>query len=138
MVRSLLAAFSKEARGMHEAAYLLAAFALGSQLLGLVRDRLLASNFGASQTLDVYYAAFRVPDFLFATVASLLSLYALLPVLARFKENEEGKMMSFMHSTLLLFFVGMAVVAGIFFYFAPYFMALFAPGISEQSTLVAL
>ena len=72
MVRSLFAVFGKEARGMHEAAYLLAAFALCSQLLALVRDRLLAAHFGASHTLDLYYAAFRIPDFLFATVASLL------------------------------------------------------------------
>ena len=61
---------------MHQAAYVLAAFALLSQSLALVRDRLFAAQFGAGHTLDVYYAAFRIPDLLFAGVASLLSLYA--------------------------------------------------------------
>ena len=75
MVRSFLQTVGVEVKGMHQAAYLLALFALGSQLLALVRDRLLAAAFGAGHTLDVYYAAFRLPDFLFATVASLLSLY---------------------------------------------------------------
>ena len=34
-----------------------------SFILGLLRDRLLTSTFGAGNTLDVYYAAFRIPDF---------------------------------------------------------------------------
>ena len=81
---------SRETRGMHQAAYLLAAFALASQLLGLLRDRILAFAFGAGHTLDLYYAAFRVPDLLFATVASLFSIYALLPILSRLEEEQEG------------------------------------------------
>jgi putative peptidoglycan lipid II flippase len=111
MVR-LFSAVAKEVRGMHEAAYLLAGFALGSQLLALVRDRILASTFGASHTLDLYYAAFRLPDFLFATVASLLSLYALLPVLSRFERENEALVVSFLRDTLGIFFVAMALVCG--------------------------
>ncbi|MBP7770807.1 MAG: hypothetical protein KA066_02785, partial [Candidatus Pacebacteria bacterium] len=91
MVRQFLTVIGREVRGMHQAAYLLAAFAFLSQMLALVRDRLFAAEFGASHTLDVYYAAFRIPDLLFATVASLLSLYALLPVLSRLAQSDEGK-----------------------------------------------
>ena len=96
MVR-FLSAVGREVRGMHEAAYLLAGFGLLSQILALLRDRILAANFGASHTLDLYYAAFRIPDFLFATVASLLSLYALLPVLSKLEQQQEGKMVAFLH-----------------------------------------
>src|SRR6185369_5274664 len=110
MVRSFLSAVGKETRGMHEAAYLLAAFALLSQLLALLRDRLLAGTFGASHTLDVYYAAFKLPDLLFATLASLLSLYALLPVLSRLESQGMG-MAAFLRKALLLFFVAMGAVA---------------------------
>src|SRR3954469_13995122 len=104
MVRSFLSVFGKEIHGMHEAAYLLALFALGSQLLALVRDRLLAAHFGASHTLDLYYVAFRIPDLLFATVASLLSLYALMPILSKLEQESEPKMVGFVRQTLLLFF----------------------------------
>ena len=107
MVRSLITAMSREVRGMHEAAYVLAVFVLGSQLLALVRDRMLASTFGASHTLDLYYVAFRIPDFLFATVASLLSLYALLPVLSRLEEKQKGLMVSFLRQVLVVFFIAM-------------------------------
>src|SRR4051812_5091459 len=98
---------------MHQAAYVLAAFALLSQLLALVRDRLLAGSFGAGHTLDIYYAAFRIPDFLFATVASLLSLYALLPILSKLAAEEEGKMVSFLRQMLLIFFVGMGLISAV-------------------------
>jgi putative peptidoglycan lipid II flippase len=68
---------------MHSAAYILAAFTLGSSLLAFVRDRLLAHAFGAGHELDLYYAAFRIPDLLFVTVASLVSVYVLIPELER-------------------------------------------------------
>lgn len=128
--------FGKEIRGMHEAAYLLAFFALCSQLLALVRDRLLAANFGASHTLDLYYAAFRIPDFLFATIASLLSLYALLPVLTRLERQHEGHMISFLEQCLLLFFVAMGALSLVVFWFAPTLVPLVVPGIHDPQLVL--
>jgi putative peptidoglycan lipid II flippase len=128
MVRRILEKLANPVRGLHEAAYVLALFALLSQLLALVRDRLLAGSFGAGGTLDLYYAAFRVPDFLFATVASLLSLYALLPVLSRLEAESPARMMAFLRQMLFLFFIGMAVVAGVCFAFAPLLVHVVAPG----------
>jgi len=135
-VRAFLSAMNIEVQGLHQAAYLLALFALLSQLLALLRDRLLASSFGATHTLDVYYAAFRVPDLLFATVASLLSLYALLPVLSRLEAQGSGSA-GFLSKTLLLFFAAMGAIAAVLFVFAPYLVALTAPGIAGDN-LVAL
>lgn len=136
MVRSFLTMFGKEIRGMHEAAYLLAFFALCSQLLALVRDRLLAADFGASHTLDLYYAAFRIPDFLFATIASLLSLYALLPVLTRLERHHEGHMISFLEQCLLLFFVCMGAISLVVFWLAPWIVPLVVPGINDPELVV--
>src|SRR3989344_2289834 len=83
MVSKLLRFIEREISGLHEAAYLLGFFAVLSQLLGFFRDRLLASYFGAGQTLDIYFAAFRVPDFIFMWVASMVSLSVLIPFLSR-------------------------------------------------------
>lgn len=126
----------REVRGMHEAAYLLASFAFGSQLLALVRDRLLASTFGTSRTLDLYYAAFRIPDFLFATIASLLSLYALLPVLTRLSREHEGFMVSFLRQALLIFFVGMGAVSVVLFLFAPTIVSWVVPDIASPALVL--
>ncbi len=122
---------------MHQAAYLLALFALLSQLLALVRDRLLASSFGASPTLDVYYAAFRVPDLLFATVASLLSLYALMPILSRLEQQGRGSV-GFLSKILLLFFVAMSVIAAVLFVLAPQLALLIAPGLNNEALVVLM
>ncbi len=62
MIRRL---FNKQINSITVAAVLVAASSLVSKLLGIVRDRILADRFGAGETLDVYYAAFRIPDLLF-------------------------------------------------------------------------
>lgn len=132
----VLGVVGREIKGMHEAAYLLAAFALLSQVLGLLRDRLLAADFGASHTLDLYYAAFRMPDFLFATVASLLSLYALLPVLSRLEERSQGSAVGFLRQELFVFFVGMGAVSLGAFILAPVLVLLIAPGLSSPELIM--
>ena len=56
MVKKVFELVYKEVRGLHQAAYVLGIFTFGSQLLALVRDRMLAHQFGAGMELDLYYA----------------------------------------------------------------------------------
>ncbi len=133
----LFAVVGLEVKGMHHAAYVLAGFALGSQLLALVRDRLLASSFGAGGTLDLYYAAFRIPDLLFVGIASLLSLYALLPVLSKLESENPGLVISFMRKMLVLFFVGMGAVSAVAYIFAPQLVGFALPGFADQPERLA-
>ncbi len=83
MVERILGFFNREIKGLHEAAYLIAFFTLLSQFLGIIRDRLLAHTFGAGAIVDVYYAAFRIPDFLFVLITSFISTSVLIPILSR-------------------------------------------------------
>lgn len=124
--------FAAETRGMHEAAYLLAGFAFASQFLGLIRDRTLAASFGAGHTLDIYYAAFLIPNLLFSTVASLLSLYALMPVLSRLEEEKQGLMVSFLKDLALVFIVGMTFISLIAFILAPLLAPIVSPGLAAD------
>ena len=64
----------KEINSLNQAALFLGLFSLLSQFVGFLRDRLLAHIFGAGAELDVYYSAFRIPDFIFVSVASVVSL----------------------------------------------------------------
>jgi putative peptidoglycan lipid II flippase len=135
MVKKWFSFIGKEIRGLHEAAYLLAIFALLSQVLALVRDKLLAFTFGAGHSLDVYYAAFRIPDFLFASVGSLVSASILLPYfIERFnKDKEEGR--HFSDSAFTLFFAGMALVSVIFYSIAPWIVPRILPGFTHDPSL---
>lgn len=90
MVRRTLKVITSKISGLREAAFWLALFSLFSQVLAMMRDRLLAHNFGAGMELDIYYASFRIPDMIFVTVASLVSISALVPLFAK-KETEGEK-----------------------------------------------
>lgn len=138
MVKRWFSVIGREIRGLHEAAYLLAAFAFLSLILALVRDRLLALTFGAGHTLDIYYAAFRIPDFLFASVGSLVTASILLPYfIERFsKSPEEGR--SFSNGTFTVFFAIMAGSALVAFVIAPWLVPQVIPGFAHDPALPSL
>lgn len=120
MVKKIFSFFSKEINGLHEAAYLLGFFALLSQVLALIRDRILAGTFGASHNLDLYYSAFRIPDFIFVTIASVVSISVLVPFIIE-KMNvsaEEGK--KFIDNVFSFFFLLIITVSVIVFFLIPY------------------
>ncbi|MDD2753586.1 MAG: murein biosynthesis integral membrane protein MurJ [Candidatus Portnoybacteria bacterium] len=147
--------FNGQSRSITSAALVLALASLASRFLGLLRDRLLAGQFGAGDTLDVYYAAFRIPD----TVYNLLVLGALsagfIPVFiglwnrpstslgnnnyspsdlsrAEAREVEGSKnrreVWDFVNNVLNILGLGLMVVAAVFFIFAPFFVKLITPG----------
>lgn len=140
MVRRVIEIMYKEVRGLHQAAYVLGAFALGSQILALFRDRLLAHEFGAGMELDLYYAAFRIPDVMYVLFASTLSVYVLIPFVASRITNEDAsqarQLLSQIFSTFLLLYV---VIASTLFLTAPVYAPLLFPGLIDQiDTLVLL
>lgn len=119
MVKRVWQLLSREWHGLHEAAYLLGFFALLSQVLALVRDRLLAHSFGASHALDLYYAAFRIPDFIFVSLGSLVSLSVLIPFLLEKIEKSEHEARLFLTQLFSFFFLSISVVSVLVYYFTP-------------------
>lgn len=101
----------REARSINQAAFLLGLFSLLSQIVGLMRDRFLAHIFGAGQELDIYYAAFRVPDFLFVTVASVVSLSVLIPFIIEKEHAGREELRRFIDSIFTFFGIVMTLAA---------------------------
>jgi len=58
--------FNSKSKTIVSAAVILGAASLISRFLGLIRDRMLAGTFGAGDELDIYYAAFRIPDLVYS------------------------------------------------------------------------
>jgi putative peptidoglycan lipid II flippase len=138
MVTRVLNLFYREIRGLHQAAYILALFALASQILAIVRDRLLASQFGAGSELDIYYAAFRIPDLLFVLFASVLSVYVLLPFVTKAKTESADEARAVLSQMFSLFLVVYVVIAGITFVIAPYIAHLLFPGFEATAQAEAV
>lgn len=132
MVKRILNFIHQESSDLHQAAYFLGIFALLSQILGLFRDRLLAHHFGASLTLDLYYAAFRLPDFLFVSVASLVSISVLIPLLVSRLENKE-RCQRFLNSIFSFFFILIIFSSIIVFILAPHILKFIFPGFPLQN-----
>jgi putative peptidoglycan lipid II flippase len=141
MMRRFLNIIGKEISGLHEAAYLLGAFAVGSQILALIRDRLLAYKFGAtsSQVVDLYYAAFRIPDFIFVAIASMVSISVLIPFLMEKIDSGEAEAKEFIDAVFSVFFAIIGSVGVIAWLAAPYLIRVFFPTfIDNHDTLTAM
>ncbi|OGG45823.1 hypothetical protein A2673_04075 [Candidatus Kaiserbacteria bacterium RIFCSPHIGHO2_01_FULL_50_13] len=137
MIRALRL-FSLEVQSMHVAAYILGASAILSSLLALLRDRLLAHTFGAGVELDVYYAAFRVPDIIFVALTALVSVYVLVPELSRRSESDQRAYID----TICVGFSVLAILVSLgAFFSAPKILLTFFPQLSAAGyadSLVAL
>lgn len=135
MVKRWFSFIGQEIRGLHEAAYLLAIFAFLSLILALVRDKLLAFSFGAGHLLDIYYASFRIPDLIFATVGSLVSASIILPFFIDKFESSKEKGKVFFDSIFTVFFILIILVSAIIFAIAPWLIPKVIPGFANDSNL---
>ncbi|MBM2818038.1 MAG: hypothetical protein HW401_628 [Parcubacteria group bacterium] len=138
MVKRVFKIFHKEISGLHEAAYLLAFFAILSQLLGLIRDRLLAYSFGAGSTLDIYYAAFRIPDFIFVTIASVVSISVLVPFLIEKLDQSIVLGKKFIDNIFSFFFILISGVSLLAYFLMPYLVPLIFSGLNETDKMSEL
>lgn len=131
MVRRILLTLHREIRSLHEAAYFLGLFALFSAILALIRDRLLAHYFGAGELLDIYYAAFRIPDMVFVSVASMVSIYALIPFLSR--ENDHLYQQRFIGHILSAFLFFITILSVLLFFLVPRIVPYLFPGLVDSA-----
>ncbi len=135
MVKRILTFLNKEFHGVNEAALMLGGFAFLSQILGLIRDRTLAHLVGAGPMLDIYYAAFRIPDFLYISVASIASVTVLMPFLMdKLGSGDDGKARAqkFLNNVFSAFMLFMVVVSVMIAILMPFIAKYVAPGFSES------
>jgi putative peptidoglycan lipid II flippase len=123
---------NSQAKSISSASLILAIFYFTSALLGLLRDRLLAGTFGAGAELDIYYAAFTVPDFVALILIFGAISAAVIPIFSSYiikSDNQEYKEAWNYFSTLLNVFLGfLIIVCLVLIIFAPYIICLTAPG----------
>lgn len=140
--------FQKQINSITVAAALVAASSLASRLLGVVRDRILAGQFGAGAELDIYYAAFRIPDLIYNIIVLGALSAGFIPVftglIRDFKcavekggegdcNQEAWNLASNVLNWLLL---GLAGLSALGIIFAPALTRLMVPGFSAESQAV--
>jgi len=136
-LRKTIASFrvfgSTPAKTIGGAALIIAIAGIVSRLLGFLRDRLLAAQFGAGDTLDAYYAAFRIPDLLYNLLVMGALSAAFIPIFTDFlsekKERAAWKLASSVLQWIVVLLGALSICAAIF---APALVALIAPGFSDE------
>ena len=129
MVGRILSALEGSVPTLHGAAYVLGGAAVASQILAFFRDRLLAHLFGAGSALDVYYAAFRIQDFIFLSVASLVSLSVLLPFVIDREKEGVGELRAFVGRVVSFFGILVAFSCAVAYFLVPILLPLLFGGL---------
>jgi len=112
--------FKKTTNTITAAAYVLAASSVISALLGLLRDRLLAGRFGAGEELDIYYAAFRIPNLVYGLLVSGGVIAAFLPVFSQYMQRNKKEAWKLTSNSLNVFLLFSIIICGLLFIFAPF------------------
>ena len=115
-----------------KAALIVGAMTLLSRLMGLLRDRLFASHFGAGDTLDVYYAAFRIPDLVFNLLILGTLSVAFIPVFAELLFTDKERANKNANTILNASFLTMSGICAILLIFIHPLTKMLVPGFSGE------
>ena len=116
-------------RSIAGAALVVAFFGVASRLLGVVRDRILAAQFGAGDVLDTYYAAFRLPDTLFELVVAGALGAAFIPIFSGLlAADERNRAWRVAHGVFIAVLGAIGIIAVVLWICAPLFVHAIVPG----------
>lgn len=119
--------FNGQTKSITTAAIILGAASLVSRVLGILRDRVLAGEFGAGPELDIYYTAFRIPDIIF----NLLVLGALsagfIPVFTNLLKSKK-KSWELVNVVINVMIISLLLISLLLIIITPWLIKIIAPG----------
>jgi len=146
--------FNSQTKPITKGALILGTSYFISAILGLFRDRLLVGHFGAGLELDVYFAAFRVPDFVYNILILGGLIVAFLPLFAEYfsrnkvdeanassppfanaRVNEVWQMTNYVLNAFLIFLIS---ISFIFFLLTPWLIKWIFPGFGPEHYKLAI
>ena len=130
--------FRKQNSVLSAAAILMTAV-LVSRLLGLLRDRFLAAYFfdpASAGQLDVYFAAFRLPDMVFQLLVVGALAAAFIPVFSSYFIKDKTEAWHVASTVISLGMVFFLLLAGLIFFLSEPLSRLIAPSFSAQEMVL--
>jgi len=130
--------FNHQTKSIAFSSAILAVFALLNGVLALFRDRFLANRFGAGRSLDIYFAAFRIPDFIYSILIAGGIISVFLPIFSGiFNQNKEDGW-HFANSVLNYLLVLLIIFCSVLAIFTPFVIRFFTPGFAEEGREMAV
>lgn len=106
-----------------------------SYFLGLVRDKTFAYTFGASAELDVYNAAFVIPDFFLALLVTGSLSAAFVPIFSNLDEHKKKQAIAYTNQIISYGLVILAIACAAFAVALPQLADFLVPGFDDAKTL---
>ncbi len=125
-----LSKLNGEAKTIAGAAVLLGVLSFASRAVGFVRDRILSGEFGAGDVLDAYYAAFKMPDFVFNLLVVGALSAGFIPLFVKALQSDKEKKAAWQFTNNVLNILGLVsfVAAILMAIFARPLAQVIAPG----------
>lgn len=140
LIKNGSALLASKQKSILSAASILMVMVLSSRLLGLVRDRLLAGTFfaeGKQWQLDVYFAAFRLPDMVFQLLVMGALSAAFIPVYSSFLKKDTKQSWDLVNGVISFSVMGFFILTFFIYLFAYQLCQILAPNFSpDQITLM--
>src|SRR3990172_7451480 len=109
-----------------------------SRILGVVRDRVLAGQFGAGDYLDIYYAAFRLPDFVFNIIVLGGLSAGFIPLFTQQPQKSKPDAWRLANNTAHLMLSGLIIICGLLVILTPWILPLIAPGFEDEKKALTI
>ena len=141
MVKNLFSLLYSRQTSILSGAAIIMTTLMFSKVLGLIRDRLLAHVFSPDK-IDIFWAAFRLPDLIFQIVILGALSVAFIPVFTETLENKSKENAFEMARAVLNSFLAMFILVTILIYVLaqPIIINFIAPGftVEKQTQVIAL
>lgn len=124
--------FSSQSKTITGAAMILGVASFASRFIGVIRDRLFAHYFGAGDILDAYYAAFRIPDFVYNLLIAGALTAGFIPVFLDVWRSDRDYAWRITNGILNTVALTMAVTAAGLWLFAPTIIKYTVPGFTAE------
>ena len=89
-----------KSKTVEKSAMIIGFFTLISSVLGILRNTLLASYLGSGRNIDIYYASFRIPDFIFNIFIMGAVTAGLIPLFSKYIHTKKEEANDFINSII--------------------------------------
>src|SRR3989344_3180592 len=115
------------------ATLLIAIFSIASKILGAARQAVFANQLGAGQEMDIYVAAFRLPDLIFNFLILGTLSAAFIPVFVDYLQKDKVHALKIASTVFSFTLIVMSGTALLGFIFAPLIVRLMVPGFDDSA-----
>lgn len=125
--------FSRQ-RDILSSTIILAIMTVLSRFFGFLRYRILTAFF-SKEELDLFFAAFRIPDFIFEVLISGALASAFIPIFIKY-QKDKTLLQRKISSIINLLMIGLFLIIFLIFIFADYLISFITPGFSKKDTFL--